>query len=86
MFSAFLNNIFTHFTGLEELTKLDPKFAQYRESLFSQASTSLHRDQQTPDVLRQIDETITSFLFLLTEFYLTPGAFKALEYLIRRYR
>ena len=72
--------------GLDALCRLDAGFASYRESLFSQAATSLSRDQQTQETIAKIDETLQAFLCTLSNHFLAPGSFKALEYLIRRYR
>lgn len=73
-------------TGLESLCKLDPRFTSFRASLFSQASIDFVRDQQTLDVLEKLDETLASFFDCLTDHFLSPGCFKALEYLIRKYK
>lgn len=71
--------------GLDELCRLDPRFAGYRSSLFSQAATSFSRDAQTPDVVVKLNDQLDGFLGQLSDHFLAPGAFKALEYLIRRY-
>ena len=72
--------------GLDALCRLDAGFGSYRESLFSQAATTLNRDQQTQDTLAKIDESLQAFLCTLSNHFLAPGSFKALEYLIRRYK
>lgn len=72
--------------GLDALCRLDAGFAPYRESLFSQAATTISRDQQTQDTLAKIDEALQTFLCKLSNHFLAPGSFKALEYLIRRYK
>lgn len=46
----------------------------------------LVRDQQTPDVLAKLDAAVHAFCLLLAGHFLAPGAFKALEYLIRKYK
>ena len=65
---------------------MEPGFAIYRDNLFSQAATTLSRDNQTTETLEKIDDTIQSFLCTLSNHFLAPASFKALEYLIRRYR
>ncbi len=72
--------------GLEDLCKQEPRFAAFRESLFSQASVALNRDLQTREVNDKIDVTVDSLLLLLSDHFLSPAAFKVLEYLIRRYK
>jgi hypothetical protein len=61
-------------------------FSIFRENLFAQAATAMHRDSQTAETLSMLDESINSFLIRLSDHFLTPGSFKSLEYLIRRYR
>lgn len=72
--------------GLEALCRIEPQFVSFRNSLFGQASLGFVRDQQTQEVLDKLDETIRAFCEALSDHFLTPGCFKALEYLIRRYR
>ncbi|KAG2433890.1 hypothetical protein HXX76_008243 [Chlamydomonas incerta] len=72
--------------GLEELVRLEPRFRPFRESLFSRASLDINPEMQTAEFLSRLDESIGSFCLLLTNHFLAPPAFKALEYLIRRYR
>lgn len=72
--------------GLEELCRKDPRFSQFHHSLFSAATTTFSRESQTADVLAALDEQIDAFLLKLSIYFLAPPAFKALEYLIRRYR
>ncbi len=74
------------FAGLDELIRLEPRFRPYRESLFSRASLDINPDLQTPDFLAKLDESIHGFCCLLCNFFLAAPAFKALEYLIRRYK
>ena len=72
--------------GLEELIRLEPRFRPYRESLFSRAGLALNPDHQTAEVLAQLDESIAGFCGLLVNHFLAAPAFKALEYLIRRFK
>eukprot|EP00198_Chlamydomonas_reinhardtii_P004646 XP_001693982.1 nucleolar protein [Chlamydomonas reinhardtii] len=72
--------------GLEELVRLEPRFRPFRESLFSRASLDINPELQTAEFLSRLDESIGSFCLLLTNHFLAPPAFKALEYLIRRYK
>ncbi|KAG2486505.1 hypothetical protein HYH03_014807 [Edaphochlamys debaryana] len=72
--------------GLEELVRLEPRFRPYRESLFSRGSLEINPDMQTTEFLAKLDESIHGFCCLLTNHFLSPPAFKVLEYLIRRYK
>lgn len=81
------NNAFHIFhAGLDELVRKDPRFRQYKESLFSRASLNLDPDQQTADVLQKLDDTIQAFCAQLCDHFLSPSAFKVLEFLIRRFK
>ena len=46
----------------------------------------MDRDQQTPETNAKLDASISSFCDLLAPYFLLPATFKALEYLIRRFR
>ena len=65
---------------------MEPRFRPFRESLFSRASLDINPELQTAEFLSRLDESIGSFCLLLTNHFLAPPAFKALEYLIRRYK
>jgi len=65
---------------------LEPRYAAVREALFSRVAASISRDQQTPDVVARLDAAIDEFCCLLAQHFLLPAAFKALEYLIRRFK
>lgn len=71
--------------GLDQLCRVDPRFQAYRKSLFSQSTKTFDRDQQTAEANARVDASILSFCALLAPYFLLPPAFKALEYLIRRY-
>lgn len=72
--------------GLYDLCRVDPRFQSFSKSLFNRALLSVDRDQQTAEDNKQLDETIEHFLLLLSSHFLSPAAFKVLEYLIRRFR
>lgn len=72
--------------GLEELTSLEPNFAEFESSLFSESCKSFERTVQTKDVLQELDATIARFLRQLSPFLLLKPAHKCLELLIRVYR
>jgi len=73
-------------SGFEDLVFLEPRYASLREPLFSRVAASVSRDQQPPEVVARLDAAIDEFCCLLTQHFLLPAAFKALEYLIRRFK
>eukprot|EP00775_Hariotina_reticulata_P011838 gene11838-11982_t len=72
--------------GLDTLCKADKRFTPFQDSLFSRASLSLSRDQLTKEENSQLDTSLGAFLHVLTNHFLVPAAFQALEYCIRRYK
>ena len=72
--------------GYDQLCRLDARFEPFGRTLFATASTSLDRDQQAPEVNAKLDASIDAFCCLLSSYFLLAPAFKALEYLVRRYR
>ncbi|KXZ53244.1 hypothetical protein GPECTOR_7g1138 [Gonium pectorale] len=72
--------------GLDDLIRLEPRFRSYRDNLFSRGSVELNPDLQSAEFLAKVDERVQGFCRLLSNHFLTPAAFKALEYLIRRYK
>ena len=72
--------------GYEQLCRLDPRFQSFRKTLFGQAALAVDRDQQTAEANAKLDAAIAAFCKLLSGYFLLPAAFKALEYLIRRYK
>lgn len=73
-------------SGLTELKKEDPRFKSFETTLFSPSSKEVSRELQTKEVNKRLDESIETFLHLLSPFFLKKSAHKVLEYLIRRYR
>lgn len=71
--------------GLDQLCRFDPRFQAYRKTLFSPANQAFERDQQSAEVVSRLNAAIESFCALLASCFLLPAAFKALEFLIRRY-
>lgn len=72
-------------SGLEDLEKLDERFTEYRESLFSLSSKQFERSVQTSDVNKKLDEVIEKFLVLLSPYFTLRSSHKALEWLVNRY-
>ncbi|KAL4423978.1 hypothetical protein ABPG75_001279 [Micractinium tetrahymenae] len=72
--------------GLDQLCMLDGRFQAYRRTLFGQAALTLDRDAATADVNAKLDAAIAGFCTLLSSYFLLAPAFKALEFLVRKYR
>lgn len=72
-------------SGLEDLEKIDSRFTEYRNSLFSLASKSFERAVQTAEVNEKVDKHIEEFLVLLSPYFTLKSAHKALEWLVNRY-
>ncbi|KAL6765336.1 hypothetical protein V8C86DRAFT_793163 [Haematococcus lacustris] len=72
--------------GFSDLCRLNPQFSALREALFSRAAASVLRDSLDPAAATQLNEAVEEFCLLLTQHFLSPGAFRALEYLIRQFR
>lgn len=73
-------------SGFEHLCKVDSKFSHFGNSLFSQQGLGISRDQITKEDNEKLNQSISSFMHLLCNHFLTPAAFKALEYLVRKFK
>lgn len=67
------------------MEKLDPRFSEFRESLYSISSKQFERAVQTLEVNKKIDEEIEKFLILLSPYFTLRCSQKALEWLVNRY-
>ncbi|GAA6085032.1 HEAT repeat-containing protein 1 [Tachysurus ichikawai] len=72
-------------TGLDELLGIEPAFAEFQETLFSQASISLERSVQSKEVNQKLDKDISQFLIRLSPYFLLKPALKCLEWLVYRF-
>ncbi|GJN26820.1 hypothetical protein PR202_gb14780 [Eleusine coracana subsp. coracana] len=72
-------------SGLEHLASVDERFARYNNTLFSETSLDVNREQLTPKENEKINKSISTYLRLLAGYLQLPAALKTLEYLIRRY-
>lgn len=70
--------------GYLELCRLDNRFEPFQSSLF--AGVPKEREQRTKAEDENVQQSITAFCRLLTDHFLEPCAFKALEHLIRSYK
>ncbi|XP_067001904.2 HEAT repeat-containing protein 1 [Anabrus simplex] len=71
--------------GLEELKKLDPRFDQFENTLFSPLSRGLERSVESTEANKKLDKDIQRFIFLLSPYFLLKCAHQALEWLIMRF-
>ena len=65
---------------------MDTRFEPFQDSLFSQTGIAVSRDQQTKAEIEVLDASLSAYLQLLTDHFLSAAAFQTLEYLIRKYR
>eukprot|EP00242_Pyramimonas_sp_CCMP2087_P007317 CAMPEP_0198207958 /NCGR_PEP_ID=MMETSP1445-20131203/11371_1 /TAXON_ID=36898 /ORGANISM="Pyramimonas sp., Strain CCMP2087" /LENGTH=334 /DNA_ID=CAMNT_0043881175 /DNA_START=175 /DNA_END=1175 /DNA_ORIENTATION=- len=72
--------------GFDELCELDGRFQAFSKTLFGRAGLDVNRDLEGKETNDKFDASIKSFLRLLTGNFLLPCAFRALEYLVRRYK
>ncbi|EFJ35196.1 hypothetical protein SELMODRAFT_438493 [Selaginella moellendorffii] len=72
--------------GLQELLELNGAFVPFQRTLFSTESTQTDRELQTKEFNDKLNQSIASFLQVLSAFVLLPPAHQVLEYLIRRYK
>ena len=74
------------YEGFEDLCRLDPRYAIYAQSLFSEQSKQEDRTQMSKVQNEQLDVCLESFLALIGSNILLKPALKAIEWLIRRFR
>ena len=72
--------------GFDELCLLDPRFAKFGATLFSDQSQDADRTQMTAEENKALDRRIESFLHLSGSRLRLIPAIKAVEWLIRRFR
>ncbi len=72
--------------GFEELCRLDPRFAPFGASLFSEQSQEADRVQMSAEENTALDRRVDSFLHLVGARLRLMPAIKAVEWLIRRFR
>jgi U3 small nucleolar RNA-associated protein 10 len=72
--------------GLKQLCRLDPRVKSFADSLFSRTAITLDRDQLTREEDAALSQNIRSFLYILSNNFMSPAAFQVLEFMIRRYK
>ncbi|KAF6149893.1 hypothetical protein GIB67_008614 [Kingdonia uniflora] len=73
-------------SGLDALEQKDIRFGGYKKSLFSPKSKDSDRELMGIEENKRINESIASYLRLLSGELVLLSALKTLEYLIRRYK
>jgi len=73
-------------TGLQELTDFNPDFKEFQLTLFDEATLTLERSVELPEVNNMLDAAIGKFLRLLSPYLLLRPAHLAFEWLLRRFQ
>ncbi|BFF95075.1 HEAT repeat-containing protein 1 homolog [Drosophila madeirensis] len=73
-------------TGLQELTDFNPAFKEFQLTLFDEATLTLERSVELPEVNKMLDAAIAKFLRLLSPYILLRPAHMAFEWLLRRFQ
>ncbi|KAF9617505.1 hypothetical protein IFM89_036709 [Coptis chinensis] len=73
-------------TGLEALVQIDNSFGSYKNSLFSSRSRDTDRELLGVEENNKINDSISSYLRLLSGHLQLHSALNTVEYLIRRYK
>jgi len=74
------------YEGFLELCQLDPRFAPFAKSLFSEQSKQQDRTQMTEAQNKQLDVVVEDFLSLVGSRLLLKPALRTVEWLVRRFR
>ncbi|KAL1960057.1 hypothetical protein VTO42DRAFT_229 [Malbranchea cinnamomea] len=72
--------------GFRELCALDPRFAVFERTIFSEQSKTEERGQMTASQNKELDSVLESFLALVGGRLLLKPAVKAVDWLVRRFR
>ncbi|KAI8037996.1 HEAT repeat-containing protein 1 homolog [Drosophila gunungcola] len=72
--------------GLQELTDFNPAFKEFQLTLFDEATLTLERSVELPEVNKLLDAAIGKFLRLLSPYLLLRPAHMAFEWLLRRFQ
>ena len=72
--------------GYQELCRLDSRFAEFSQSIFSEQSKQADRTQMTALQNTQLDQNLEKFLGMVCGKLLLKPALKAVEWLVRRFR
>lgn len=72
--------------GFQELCELDPRFAQFERTIFSEQSKAQERTEMNAAQNKELDAVLETFLALVGGKLLLSPAVKAVEWLVRRFR
>lgn len=72
--------------GFQDLCRLDSRFADFAQSIFSEQSKQADRTQMTALQNSQLDGNLERFLGMVSSKLLLKPALKAVEWLVRRFR
>ncbi|KAI9091868.1 hypothetical protein DFS34DRAFT_718021 [Phlyctochytrium arcticum] len=72
--------------ALADLSTHNPELGNFEQTLFSEFAKGLDRSLQTKEENDKLDESINKFLRVLSPYFLLQSTFKALEWLVRRFR
>ncbi|XP_039496200.1 HEAT repeat-containing protein 1 homolog [Drosophila santomea] len=72
--------------GLQELTDFNPAFKEFQLTLFDEATLTLERSVELPEINNMLDAAIAKFLRLLSPYLLLRPAHMAFEWLLRRFQ
>lgn len=72
--------------GYQDLCRLDSRFAEFSQSIFSEQSKQADRTQMTALQNIQLDKNLEKFLGMICGKLLLKPALKAVEWLVRRFR
>ncbi|KAH8305500.1 hypothetical protein KR018_012257 [Drosophila ironensis] len=72
--------------GLQELAELNPAFKDFEMTLFDEATLTLERSVELPEVNKMLDAAIAKFLRLLSPYLSLRPAHMAFEWLLRRFQ
>ncbi|KAJ3017747.1 HEAT repeat-containing protein 1 [Thoreauomyces humboldtii] len=73
-------------TALADLATHNSSFSAFEETLFSETFKTFDRTLQTKEDNAKLDQSVGRFLRLLSPHFLVQSSFRALEWLLRRFR
>ena len=74
------------FEGYQELCQLDPRFAPFERTIFSEQSKAEDRTEMSAAQNKELNTVLEAFLALVGGHLLLSPAVKAVDWLIRRFR
>lgn len=72
--------------ALDDLIDIEPKFAVFTKSLFSEASLSIDRNVQTAEENKDLDNAVNAYLMLASSKWHLAPTLHATEWLVRRFQ